>query len=193
MPFKHSFLIFILIIFFCISPVCASDNTHGSDTDGKGWIKTDTYRVINFAILAGALFLLLRKPVKTVLENRITDIRQHFKDLEAKKADAENELVRYTDKIKDLAAETEKVAAQYVKQGEEARSRIIDAAQQGAVRLEAHARKNIENEFKAARQSLQQEIIDKAMGKAQTLIMADIKDEDQKRLIDEYLDKVVTA
>ena len=60
-----------------------------------------------------------------------------------------------------------------------------------AAKLEAMAKRNIEQEFKAAKTKLQQEIAEKAMIKAEELIKASISSDDQDKLVDEYLKKVV--
>ena len=58
-------------------------------------------------------------------------------------------------------------------------------------KLEESAKRNIEQEFKAAKLKLQQEIAEKALEQAETLVKELINSEDQDRLVDEYLDKVV--
>ena len=51
-------------------------------------------------------------------------------------------------------------------------------------------KRNIEQEFKAAKAALQQEIAEKAMEQAEAVIKESISAEDQDRLVDEYLKKV---
>lgn len=57
----------------------------GGEGGPKGWVNTDTFRVINFLLLAGALFFLLKKPVAQALSGRIDGIRVQLEELEAKK------------------------------------------------------------------------------------------------------------
>ena len=78
-----------------------------------------------------------------------------------------------------------------MKQGEEAKIRILAEAEAQAAKLEAMAIRNIEQEFKSAKTKLQQEIAEKAMVKAEELIKASISSDDQDKLVDEYLKKVV--
>lgn len=160
---------------------------HGS----KGWVATDTYRVINFAVLAIALFFVLRKPVANAMNGRIEGIRNQLEELEAKKAKAQAELAEYERKLATLDAEAGKIEAEYQRQGEEARERILKEAEAAAAKLKEQASKNIENEFKRAKQSLQAEILEHALTKAEAILRANINYEDQERLVDEYLEKVV--
>ena len=64
-------------------------------------------------------------------------------------------------------------------------------AESAAEKLKEQAQKNIQNEFNQAKQSLQAEIVEKALAKAEELIKDRISAEDQDRLVDEYLEKVV--
>jgi len=167
---------------------------HGEEGHGgavKGWVSTDTYRVMNFAVLAVALFFLLRKPVAKALNARIEGIKEQLSELEAKKQKALEELADYNAKLANLEGESERIIAQYEKQGIEAKARILKEAEAAAVKLEEQAKRNIEHEFKQARQSLQKEILEKALVKAEDLLKAKITDQDQERLVDEYLEKVV--
>ncbi len=170
----------------------ASDAEHGEhEAAHKGWIATDTYRVMNFAVLAVALFLLLRKPVSQVLASRIKGIKDQLEELEKKKADAEKELATYSEKLEELNLEAEKIVEQYIKQGNEAKARILKEAESTAEKLEEQAKKNIEYEFEQARKNLREDILEKAISKAEQIIRERISTEDQERLVDEYLDKVV--
>lgn len=169
-----------------------SEAAHEGDAHKtKGWEATDTYRVLNFAVLAGALVFLLRKPLSQALDSRIKGIQAQLEDLEAKKAEAEKILSGYNAKIAKLSQESEGIVAEYIRQGDEAKARILKEAESAAYKLEEQARRNIENEFELAKQRLQQDIFEKAMTKAEEIIKKNITADDQNRLVDEYLDKVV--
>lgn len=157
----------------------------------KGWVNTDTFRVINFLVLAGALFFLLKKPVAQALNGRIDGIRVQLEELEAKKLEAEKLLAGYDEKLSKMDKEAEKIVAGYIQQGEEAKARIIEQAKSAAEKLEAQAKRNIEHQFQQAKMKLQSEIIEKALAKAESVIRESISDKDQERLVEEYLDKVV--
>jgi F-type H+-transporting ATPase subunit b len=164
----------------------AAGGSHGSH-----WAATDTYKVMNFAVLAIGLFLLLRKPVSQALNARIQGIKEQLVELESKKKAAEEELARYNEKLATLEGEAGEIVAEYIRQGEEARARILTEAESTAEKLEDQAKKNIEHEFNQAKARLQEEIIDKALLKAEEIIKSKISDDDQISLVDEYLAKVV--
>jgi F-type H+-transporting ATPase subunit b len=158
---------------------------------GIHWQATDWYRVLNFAILAIGLFLLLRKPISQALNNRIKGIKEELEDLENRKAQAEKQLAEYQSKLNTLEKEAQQIVAEYVRQGEETKARILKEAAAAADKLKDQAHKNIEHEFAQAKLHLQSEIIEKALNKAESIIRNQINVTDQERLVDEYLAKVV--
>jgi F-type H+-transporting ATPase subunit b len=78
-----------------------------------------------------------------------------------------------------------------VKQGEDAKVRILKEAEAAAEKLKEQASKNIEHEFLQAKAELKAEIVEKALAKAEAIIKEKINSEDQDKLVDEYLEKVV--
>jgi F-type H+-transporting ATPase subunit b len=111
--------------------------------------------------------------------------------LENRKAEVEKQLADYNAKLSELDKESEQIVADYIRQGEEAKVRILKEAQSAADKLKEQAQKNIAYEFEQAKLTLQAEIVGKALAKAETLIRDQISDKDQNRLVDEYLEKVV--
>lgn len=171
------------------APVWASEG--GGGHGGGGWQATDWYRVMNFAVLAIGLFLLLRKPAAQALNGRIKGIAGELEDLEARKAVVEKQLAEYDERLAALDKEAETIVAEYLRQGEEAKARILKEAEAAAEKLEEQARKNIEHEFKQAKLMLRQDVVEKALAQAEQFIAEKISAGDQDRLVDEYLDKVV--
>ncbi|MGD2029673.1 MAG: ATP synthase F0 subunit B [Desulfobacterales bacterium] len=185
-------MVILVVLLFCFAgTVAASSEGEVGHEAHKGWIATDTYRVMNFTVLVVGLFFLLRKPVSQALNARIKGIKDQLSELEAKKKDAEKELAKYTERLTHLEQESEKLIEEYVRQGNEAKARIIDEAKKTVEKLEEQARRNIEHEFKQAKIKLQQDILEKALVNAEALIKNKITSQDQDKLVDEYLEKVV--
>ena len=183
-------MVIMTMLFFCFIGVSLAA-TAEHETKSKGWVATDTYKVMNFAVLAIGLFLLVRKPVSQALNSRISGIKEQLSELEEKKQAAEKQLAEYTEKLSSLEKETEKLIEDYIRQGNQAKSRIIDEAKKAAEKLEEQARRNIDHEFKQAKLELQQEILEKALEKSEEILKNKITAKDQEKLVDEYLDKVV--
>lgn len=188
---KHisvSVAIMLAVIFIVsIGTVWAS----GGEGAPKGWVKTDTYRVMNFTVLAVGLFFILRKPLSQFLNGRIQGIKDQLEELEGKKKEAEKQLAQYNERLSLLDKESEKIVNMYVQQGKDAQARILEEAKASAEKLETQAKRNIEHTFQQAKMKVQEEILEKAMAKAEAQIAEKITAEDQDRLVDDYLEKVV--
>lgn len=186
-------LFFIIMALSCVNGFASgsSEEGHGGSAPSKGWVATDSYKVWNFAVLAIALFFVLRKPVSNALSSRIKGIQENLDELETLKNEAEKRLAECNEKLYSLDKEAEKIISEYVRQGNEAKEKILKEAEAASEKLEAQARKNIANEFGKARSLLEADIFEKAIIKAEELIRNKITVEDQNQLVDEYLDKVV--
>ena len=187
---KNSAVILLVLLLFCgFSPPTAL-GASGEDSGAKGWTSTDWFRVMNFAVLAIALVFVLRKPLSQALGARITGIKDQLEDLEGRKAEAEKQLAEYSEKLSRLEKESEKIVEDYIKQGNEAKARILKEAESAAEKLQVQARRNIEHEFKQAKFKLQEEIFETSLAKAEEILKGKISGDDQDRLVDEYLRKV---
>ena len=179
----------LLLLAFSISTALCASGEGGT----KGWVSTDTFRVMNFVVLAVALGFVLRKPLSQALSSRIKVIKAQLDDLEAQKAETEKQLAAYNDKLAQLEKEAEKIVDDYVRQGNEAKARILKEAEASAEKLQVQARRNIEHEFGQAKLELQKEIFEKSLVKAEDIIRNKFTGEDQDRIVDEYLTKVVAG
>ena len=192
--FKKNSIVFFLILLFVFGfSLSTALSASGEDSGAKGWTSTDWFRVMNFAVLVIVLVFVLRKPLSQALGARITGIKNQLEDLEARKAEAENQLAEYNQKLSRLEKESEKIVEDYIKQGNEAKARILKEAEAAAEKLQVQARRNIEHEFKQAKLKLQEEIFETSLAKAEEIIIGKISGEDQDRLVDEYLRKVETG
>ena len=187
---RNSIFLFIIaaFLFFFVGVALGSS---GGESGPKGWGATDTYRVMNFAVLVGGLFFLLRKPVAQFFSSRIKGIENQLNELETKKKDAEQKLEEYTEKLAQLDKEAKTIVDDYIRQGNEAKARILKEAESVADKLKEQARRNIDYEINQAKIRLQGEVLEKAIVKAEEIIKNELTIEDHDRLVDEYLEKVV--
>ena len=187
-------LLVVVSVLFAFGSVWAS--SEGGEHEG-GLIKNKPldllYRTINFGVLAFILIFLLRKPVPKVLASRRQGIKDQLDDLERQKQEAERQLAEYKQKFARLDEEVEKIVAEYIRDGEAVKANIIEEAKAAAEKLQEQAKKNVAHEFQKAKQQLKAEMAEQAVAMAEELIKKYINDEDQKRIIDEYLTKVVVA
>lgn len=184
-------LLVVFVAFLAVGEVLAAGGGHGESSFDKG--KDLIWRTMNFVVLAGVLIFLLKKPLAKALASRRQGIKEELDDLEKQKQEAQEELREYQEKLNQLDKEIEKIVADYIKEGEAVKDKIIEEAKASAEKLQEQAKKNIEHEFEKARRSLKAEMADQAVAMAEELIKKNIKDEDQERIVNEYLEKVVVA
>ncbi len=189
---RYAKVVLMTAIVFLIFGTAIAFAASGGEGDGhQKWVATDSYRIMNFTVLVVGLFFLLRKPVSKALNARINGIKEQLENLEAKKAAAESELAKYVEKLARLEGEAEIIIDDYIRQGNEAKARILKEAESAAEKLEEQAKKNIEHEFEQAKFRLKDDVLEKAMARAEEIIKTKISTVDQERLVDEYLNKVV--
>jgi F-type H+-transporting ATPase subunit b len=165
----------------------------GGDAGHGGLSSTDWYRIMNFVVLAAGLVFLLRKPIPRALNSRIQGIQHQLGDLEARKADAEKRLAECNQQLGELEKEAGRIMNDYVRQGQEAKARILKEAESAAEKIQVQARRNIEHEFEQTKARLQREIFEQALAKAEALLKQNVTAEDQAHLVEDYLQKVVAS
>ncbi len=192
-PMKKNKAVIILYVLLFLAVSISTALCASGEGGTKGWVSTDTFRVMNFVVLVVALVFVLRKPLSQALSSRIKVIKAQLDDLEVQKAEAEKQLSEYNEKLAQLEKEAEKIVDDYVRQGNEAKARILKEAEASAEKLQVQARRNIEHEFAQAKLELQKEIFEKSLVKAEEIIRSKFRGEDQDRIVDDYLKKVVAG
>jgi F-type H+-transporting ATPase subunit b len=190
---RNKAVMIVYILLFFALPISTALCASGGEGGTKTWEWEDTYRVMNFTVLAVALVFILRKPLSQALSSRIKSIKEQLDDLEQQKAEAEKQLAEYNEKLAQLEKEAEKIVDDYVRQGNEAKARILKEAEASAEKLQVQALRNIEHEFEQAKLELQKEIFEKSLVKAEEIIRGKFTGNDQDRMVDEYLKKVVAG
>ncbi|MGC8494021.1 MAG: F0F1 ATP synthase subunit B [Syntrophobacteraceae bacterium] len=151
------------------------------------------YRVVATTIVVVVLVKLLKKPISTFLSSRREEIQRLLAELETKTAEAKAEHVRVQEKLATLEEETRKIVDELITEGEAEKQKIIEAAHREADYIQQQAQIAIEQELQAARDRLKDEVIDLSVEAAQNIIEKKMKNEDQRRLVGEFMSKVVEA
>lgn len=183
----------LLVVMVLIAGAGMAWAASGGEAAHGGFTSTDGFRIMNFVVLAAVLFFLLRKPIPRALNNRIRGIEDQLKDLEAQRGEAEKRLADCNQKLKELGKEAERIVADYIRQGQEAKARILKEAESAAEKIRLQTRRNIEHEFEQTKAQLQREIFEKALSQAEQLLKQNVTAQDQNKLIEEYLQKVVAS
>lgn len=149
------------------------------------------WRTMNFTILAAVLFKVLKKPIGNLLSGRQASIKDNFDELDAKKVEAEKRYAEYEKKLSTIEQEAKKVVQEYIEQGEAEKRRIIEEAQKAAELIKKQAQFAVEQEMKRAKLALSAEAAELSVKLAEDIIKKNLNESDHKKLIDEYIAKVV--
>ena len=151
------------------------------------------YRLVAFVILAAILTKLLKKPISSFLTSRREDIQKLLAELESRRLEAEQRSAEQKAKLAALEEETKKIVAELIAEGEAERQKIIESAEKQAEYIKQQAQLAIQQEIKAARESLQEEIGEATVAAAETLLRKNLKSADQDRLVRDFMTRVVEA
>ncbi|MBW2621733.1 MAG: F0F1 ATP synthase subunit B [Deltaproteobacteria bacterium] len=203
-------LIFFLILFLSMfglgmawASSGGSDESHGEAAgeahadEGHGGISAEkvwdlVYRTMNFLAVVIILFFVLRKPLGRFFSNRREEIAETLADLEKMKGEAEESYAKLEARLAEIEAERDSILAEYIADGEKEKEKIIANAEDMSSRIQTQAEKAIAQEIKKAKDALKREIAELSASMAEELVKDNISDQDQERLVEEYLDKVVT-
>ena len=127
--------------------------------------------LLNFAILAGGLYLLLFKPVKAFMEKRESYYQNMDSEAKQKLQDAEALKDSYTRQLDSAAQEIAQKKADAQKAIEATRSEQLKAAKDEADRILQAARANTEREHDKMLRDAQKEMADLAVTAAEKLLL----------------------
>lgn len=148
------------------------------------------WNIPNFLIFITLLAYFIREPLNKNLKTRREDLEKAIADAKAARAEAEALLAEYEDKFSHLDREVEKLKAEFRSQAEADKARIVAEAERLAERIRNEAEFTTKQELLMAQYKLREEAAKLAVEIAEKVIREVINDEDQERLLAEYLDKV---
>jgi len=146
------------------------------------------------ALNAGILYWLLikfgKKPISDALKARKLGIMKGMEEAARMKAEAEASLAKYKKQLDEIDSEVERIRREMKEAGEAESARILSEAKERRERMERDAHTLVEQELKAARETLMRETVRAAVKSAEATLVAKIGDADRQRLGDEFLASV---
>ena len=178
-----SFLILASLLYLASSVHAAEEGGH----DGGGMI----WRIINFAILAAAVFFIVRYfKVKDFFANRRESIKAELEEAKRAKEEADRKVKEFEQKLILLDQKIEEIYKEIRIEGEIEKKKIIEEAMKLAEKIKEQTRFTAEQEIKKAREEIKGEIAHVAVEMAEEILRHEMTAADHERLIKEYLEKV---
>lgn len=164
------------------APVLAAEQAEAEHGSGE------LARIVNFAVLATILVLVLRKPIANYVNAKADQIRTQLKEAKAKQEKAASELERAEALLKSLEGEVEQAKQEARRAAEAERDRVLRAAEQEAKRIRELAKKEIASEVEAGRRKLLARATELSVDLAHQKLKTSMTDADRKRLIDRSIE-----
>jgi F-type H+-transporting ATPase subunit b len=171
-------------------PFLAMASEGGGHADSGAVLKDFLYRCFNFALMVGLLVYFLNKPARKGLKNRTTEIEKTLADAQAAKDAAEAKYQEYSQKLAKATEEIAGITEAIRREGELERQKILAAARDMAAKIEREADNKAAGVVTKARAEIREEAARLAVELAEELLKKQISTNDQKRLVDEYMQKV---
>lgn len=157
---------------------------HGESHGESVWVTLA--RLANFAILAGVLYALGRKPLAAHLAARRAQVRKDLVEAAELKQMATARLAEIEAKLAGLPAELEALRTRGAEELEAERVRVRAAAEVERDRLIEQARKEIETQTRAARAQLRAHAATLAVEVAEARLKSTLTAAEQAALVDNY-------
>jgi len=163
--------------------LAAEEHSSGLLNFDKGLI----IQAVNFLLLLVLLTKLLYKPLVAKMEERTQAIKKSLEEAQAARAEAQKEREEHAAKIQAAHAEAQAIRAAALKEAGDEQRRLLESAREEAARLVASAKAEMAQDVRRARQELRQEVSDLAIQVAERLIRKSLRDEDQRRIVDDAI------
>jgi F-type H+-transporting ATPase subunit b len=179
--------ILVLLMLAAVAVCFAAEGEGGGEGNP---IFTMIWRIVNFTILMVLLWKLLADKVKTYFVGRREEIARMIDEADKAKANAEKQHIDFKQKLDNVDKDIKEIRDAIMGELEGEKARIIEEGKAASERIITQAKWSAEQEVLKAKNALRHQVIDMAGDMAAGLVTNSMTPEDQKRLIEEYLDKV---
>ncbi len=187
---KSALLKTAVLTLLVLVPVAVMASEGGGHADSGAILKDFLYRCFNFALMVGLLAYFVTKPIRKGLRDRRAEIEKTLADAQAAQEAAEAKYREYSDKLARATEEIAGIAEAIRREGEVEREKILVAAREMAVKIERETDNKAAGAVSKARAELREEAARLAVELAEGLLKKQVSADDQKRLVDEYMQKV---
>jgi len=174
----------IPLVFLLLLPAVAYCAEKEGEGGGFSW------KVINFAVFAVAGYLIWKKKLKGLLEERKEGIKRALAEAEQKKDEAEARLKEYMEKAGRFENRIEEVRRNIKEEAEAEKQRIIEEGKLLLARMNEQTMFAIGQEVKKAKEDIRSEIAELAVELSREILTREIRPEDQEKITKEYLEKL---
>jgi len=182
----------VTLICIAVTVVIASEGGgHGGGEEGNKELWMMVWRIVNFVILMGLLWKMLADKIRTYFVDRKDEIAQMIDEADKAKADAETQLAEIQNKLRNVEKDIQEIKGAITGELESEKTRIIEEGKASAERIIQQAKWTADQEVVKVKNELREHVVEMAGDMASGMITNSMTPEDQKRILEEYLNKVV--
>lgn len=145
---------------------------------------------INLIMLLAILAYFLRKPLAQFVKTRHQTIRTEVDEVRERLKKAQAQHQDFTAKLGAIDAEIAAYRSQATKDGEEFKSRIVEAANTNAGQMVQEAQVRADGMFADLKSELKRELVEKIIQSSEAIIRERITSDDQARFRKEFAHKL---
>jgi F-type H+-transporting ATPase subunit b len=188
---KSVLVIFMIAMALTGALWAAEEAAHGEGAEHKETIWQFIGKWVNFGALVGILYLFLAKSIRVQdkFKAEADEIRSSIESARQAKEEAERQLQAMDQRMQQMSEEVTRIKIHALQDAEEEKKRILDSAQKEAQRIVEMAHREVDNEVRLARKVLRKHVADLSVQQGQKIIEQEINDEDQRRLINTYIEE----
>ena len=166
----------------------ASEGGHGAEeyTFMADWLP----RLVNFAIIVGALVYFLRKPVRDMFKNRTLEIAKAMEESKAARERAVAALAEMERKAREMDAETRAMIADAQVRGEKDKQALVEEGRNIVRDIQAQVKIGADIEVQKAKADLAIEASRLAVDLAEGKIKDTLTSQDHERIVKDYITSV---
>lgn len=143
--------------------------------------------VVNFIIFLGIIIKFAGPKIQAHFADRAHSLRKNIDEAKHLRAEAQAKLDEYSERLDKLEAEREALFAEYRKQGEREKERMIADAQRQVEKMRADAEVSIQQEVRKATAAIEQQAVDLAVDMARRSLQTKLDAQMQNVLVDTYV------
>jgi F-type H+-transporting ATPase subunit b len=177
--------------FLLLAGAVAFASSAGGEGEHHSVFEAYFWPVINFLVLIGLLYLLLKKmDIRGYFKKRTELIEKSLKEAREAKELAEKALEEVEEKLKVKDREIEAIINAASVSGEKEKARLQDEGEKLKARILEQAKTNIDYEVKTAKEEIKAEAVEIAMELAEKKLKEKLTKEEQLKLLEESLRKI---
>lgn len=180
-----------LVLLSSLALMIALTGVSWAASDGDGALLDLLARFINFALLVIILAVVLKKSnALGFFPNRVDDIKKRMEQLRREKEEAEARYLAIQQKLADFESEKEAILDEARRDGEAEKETILAEAENRVKQMLAQVESSLQQEVEDAKARLRWEVADLAADKAREIIARELNEDDQDRLVQDFIENV---